>query len=198
MKQARHPTTAQLLDYWLHDSDADATDRVEAHLMQCDACGQALDELVALGRSVGAALRAGTVATATSAAYVRHLVGLGLKVREYRLAPNDSVNCTVAPADELLVSHLVAPLQGVRRLDAVAELSIEPGVQHRLEDIPFDARDGEVHWLPKLAEVRRLPAHTLTLTLQAVDPGGPRDLGRYTFCHQPWPGSEPDRQQGAP
>lgn len=54
-----------------------------------------------------------------------------MRIREYRLPPNGSVNCTVAPDDELLVTRLEAPLEGVERLDAVARLSIEPGVQHR-------------------------------------------------------------------
>ncbi|MBI5256779.1 MAG: hypothetical protein HY855_09780 [Burkholderiales bacterium] len=186
--RVKHPSAATLLDYWLHDSDAATTDAVDEHLMQCDACGQRLDDLVALGDGVRTAFRAGAVAAVTSAAFVRHLAAQGLKLREYRLPPEGSVNCTVAPDDELLVSRLEAPLQGVQRVDAVAHSSIEPGVQHRLQDIPFDPQAGEVLYLPRLAEVRQLPAHTLTLTLLAVAPGEARTLGHYTFCHQPWPG----------
>jgi len=183
-----HPSIATLLDYWLHDSDAAATDRVDEHLMQCDACGQVLDGLVALGDGVRVAFRAGEVATVTSGDFVKRLAAQGLKVREYRLPHNGSVNCTVAPEDELLVSHLEAPLQGVERLDALAQLSIEPEVQHRLHDIPFDPQAGEVVYVPKLTEVRNLPAHTLKVTLLAVEPGGTREVGRYIFRHRPWPG----------
>ena len=129
---AGHLSVDALLDYWLHDSDAAATDAVDEHLMHCDACGQALDELIALGDGVRAAFRAGAVAAVASDAFVQRLAGQGLRVREYRLPHNGSVNCTVAPEDDLLVSHLEAPLQGVQRLDAVCELSLEPGVQHRL------------------------------------------------------------------
>jgi hypothetical protein len=113
-----------------------------------------------------------------------------MRLREYRLPRNGSVHCTVAPEDELLVSTLEAPLQGVQRLDALAELSIEPGVQHRLEDLPFDAACGEVMYLPSVAQVRLLPAHTLQVTLLAVEPQGSRELGRYTFHHRPWPGQD--------
>ena len=98
------------------------------------------------------------------------------------------MNCTVAPDDDVLVSHIEAPLQGVQRLDAVIHLSTEPGVRHELHDIPFDERSGEVHYLPKLAQVRQLPAHTMQLTLLAVEPGATREVGRYTFHHRPWPG----------
>lgn len=186
-----HLSAERLLDYWLHDGDAAATDAADEHLMQCDTCGRALDELVALGEGVRAAFRAGRVSAVTSDAFVRRLAAQGMQVREYRLPHNGSVNCTVAPDDELLVAHLEVPLAGVQRLDVVAELSTEPGVRHLLQDVPFDAQAGEVLHLPKLAEVRQLPAHTMEVALLAVEPGGPRVVGRYTFHHRPWPGGEP-------
>jgi len=186
-----HLSVDVLLDYWLRDSDPAATDAVDEHLMQCDVCGHVLDELVALGEGVRGAFRAGAVSAVLSRAFVQRLAGQGLRVREYRLAHNGSVNCTVAPDDELLVSYLEAPLQGVQRLDAVAELSLEPGVQHRLEDVPFDARTGEVLYLPKIAAVKQQPANTLRVTLLAVDAGGTREVGRYTYHHRPWPGDAP-------
>jgi hypothetical protein len=64
-----HLPLEALLDYWLHDSDAAATDAVDEHLMQCDACGAALDELVALGDGVRDAFRAGAVATMVSGTF---------------------------------------------------------------------------------------------------------------------------------
>lgn len=188
MSAPAHLSAERLLDYWLHDSDAVATDAADEHLMACDACGRMLDELVALGEGVRAAFRAGRVSAVTSDAFVRRLAAQGLRVREYRLPHNGSVNCTVAPDDDLLAAHLEAPLAGVERLDAVAELSTEPGVRHLLHDVPFDAQAGEVLHLPKLAEVRQLPAHTMEVTLLAVEPGGPRLIGRYTFHHRPWAG----------
>jgi hypothetical protein len=184
-----HLPVDALLAWWLHDdaSAADA-DAVEEHLMQCDACGETLDELVALGDGVRAAFRAGAVSAVTTAAFVDRLAAHGLRVREYRPPPNGSVECSVAPDDDLLVSHLAAPLAGVERVDAVAVSSLEPGVEHRLEDVPFDAKTGEVLWLPRIAQVKTLPAHTLNVTLLAVAPGGARELGRYAFHHRPWAG----------
>lgn len=183
-----HASLDALLDYWLDDSDAAAIDAMDEHLMRCDACGQVLDGLIALRDGVREAFRLGAVSAITTSAFVQRLVGQGLRIREYRLPFNGSVNCTVAPEDELLVSRLEAPLLGVERLDAVAQLSTEPDVQHRLEDIPFDPQSGEVLYLPRLAEVRRMPAHTMQVTLLAVEPGGNREVGRYTFRHRPWPG----------
>lgn len=186
---AGHLSTAALLDYWLGDVDGNAAAAIDAadeHLMQCDTCGQALDRLLALGEGVRAAVTAGAVAMMAGTGFLQCLAARGLTLREYRLPHNGSVNCTVAPDDDLLVSRLAVPLQGVQRLDALVQVSLEPGVQHRLHDIPFDAAAGEVIYLPKVAAVRPLPAHTLEVTLLAVAPGAPRELGRYTFHHRPW------------
>jgi hypothetical protein len=178
-----------LLDYWLRDSDPTATETVDEHLFRCDACGRALDELIGLGDGVRAAFRAGAVSAVMSGAFVQRLVAQGMRVREYRLAHYGSVNCTVSPDDELLVGRLEAPLADVQRLDLVAQLALESGVQEqRLEDIPFDPRTGEVLFVPKIAAVKELPANTLRITLLAVEPGGAREVGRYTLCHRPWPG----------
>jgi hypothetical protein len=86
-----------LLDYWLHETDAASTEQVDEHLMSCDACGDLLDGLVALGEGVRGAFRSGTVMAVASDAFVRRLDAQGLRLREYRLAPSGSVNCTVAP-----------------------------------------------------------------------------------------------------
>jgi hypothetical protein len=186
---AGHLSVDALLDYWLRDSaPATAVDAVDEHLMQCDACGQALDELIALGDGVRSAFRAGAVSAVTTSAFVQRLASQGMRVREYRLPVNGSVNCTVAPDDDLLVSCLEAPLEGVQRLDAVTEWSLEPGVEHRLEDVPFDPQAGEVLYLPKIAAVKDLPENILRVRLLAVEAGGDREIGRYAFFHRPWPG----------
>lgn len=185
---SHHPSIDVLLHYWLDDADPATIETVDEHLMRCDACGQVLDGLLALGAGVRAALRAGAVTAFTSAAFVQRLAGRGLRVREYRLAHNGSVNCTVAPDDELLVARLEAPLHGVERIDARARLSTAPDATQTMRDIPFDPQAGEVLLVSKLTEVRQLPAHTLEITLQAIDAGGARAVGRYTFHHRPWPG----------
>jgi hypothetical protein len=183
-----HPSSGLLLDYWLRDTDRATTDMIDEHLMRCDACGEALDALIALGAGVRAAFRAGAFAGMASDAFVQRLIGRGVRIREYRVPRNGSVNCTVAPDDELLVAHLAAPLRGVRRLDALVRLSLQGDVQHRLSDVAFDPQADEVVWLPKTDEVKRLPEHTAEVTLVSMEPGGPRELGRYAFRHRPWPG----------
>lgn len=188
-----HLSIDVLLDYWLRDSDAASTDAADEHLMRCEACGELLDGLIALGDGVRVAFRAGAVPAMASDAFVQHLAAQGLRVREYRVPHNGSVNCTVAPEDDLLVAHLEAPLQGVERLDALAQLSVGPAVQHHLQDIPFDPQAGEALYIPKTAEIRQLPDHTAHITLLAVHPGGTREVGRYTFHHRGAAGAATDR-----
>jgi hypothetical protein len=189
--QPGHPSVADWLAYWLGEGDAATVDALDEHLMHCEACGAQLDALIVLGAGVRDAFRAGLVATVAHGPFVQRLADLGLRVREYRLPLNGSVNCTVAPDDDLLVARLAAPLQGVERLDLQAELSTAPGEWRRLQDVPFDAAAGEVLYVPRLHEVRALPAHTMQVRLEAVGPEGAREIGRYRFHHRPWPGHPP-------
>jgi hypothetical protein len=193
---AGHIAPDLLLQDWLGETDAATREAVDAHLMACDACGELLDGLLALGAGVRGAVRAGTVAVVTGPAFVDGLAARGVRVREYRVQHNGTVNCTVAPDDEMLVSRLQAPLVGVQRLDMTMEVSFAPGVLHRWADIPFDAATGEVLFLPGVANVRTLPAHTMQLALLAPDEAGTREIGRYVFHHTPWSestGSPPAR-----
>ena len=186
-----HLDDALLLDWWLHDTDAAATEAVDGHLMACDDCGERLDRWMALGEGVREAFRAGQVTAVLSQPFVARLRSAGLRVREYAPPPGGSVNCTVAPDDDLLVSRLRAPLQGVQRLDLQATVSLLPGHVDRLHDVPFDAARGEVLFAPRLAEVRRQPAHTFEVALLAVHADEPpREIARYRFHHAPWTGDE--------
>lgn len=109
---AGHVPVDTLLAWWLHETDAAQTQAVDAHLMHCDACGSAVDALAALGDSVRAAFKAGLVGTVTTGDFIARLTSRGVRVRAYRLVANGGVDCTVAPDDELLVSHVQAPLAG--------------------------------------------------------------------------------------
>ena len=174
-----------LLDYWLGDTDADATEAIDAHLMACDDCGAVLDDVIALSRGVRDAFARGEVASMVTGAFVERLKAAGHQVHEYRVPRNGSVVCALAPGDDQLVSRLLdAPLAGVSRVDAVFTFSFAPGQPERLHDIPFDAASGEVLFAPKMSVVRQLSSHDFVVRLLAVDAGGERELGHYTFHHQ--------------
>lgn len=173
-----------LLAYWLGELDAAGTEAVDAHLLGCDACGAEVDALAALGAGVRAALRAGRVAVVVGAAFVARLAAQGVAVREYRVPAGGSVNCTITPVDEVVVSRLGAPLAGVARLDLLLHPG-DGGPVWRSEDIPFDAASDEVVVLVQAARLRGLPACTERCELLAVDERGERRLGEYRFIHRP-------------
>jgi hypothetical protein len=179
-----HPGFDELLDYWFGDTDEAATEAIDAHLFGCDACGMQLDRIAALAQGVRAAFAAGSLGVVVSPRFVDRLAERGLRVREYRVPLNGSVNCRVAREDDVLVSRLQAPLQGVQRLDVAADVTPGGGTEW-LRDIPFDAASGEVVLLARLAEVRNMPAHELRVRLLSVGDAGAREIGRFTFRHAP-------------
>ena len=185
--QASHLDEETLLAYWLGETDEARTDAIDLHLLGCAPCGRTLDEMVALGEAVRRAFDLGLVHAFVSAPFLQRLVDEGRRVREYRLSHNGSVNCRAAPEDEVLVSRFEAPLEGVERVDAVLRLSIADA-EYRADDIPFEPASGEILMVPKIAIVRGLPAHVLTVRLIAHAAGEARTLGEYRLNHSPWAG----------
>ncbi|SEB04893.1 hypothetical protein [Variovorax sp. YR216] len=183
-----HLDEETLLAYWLGETDDAQTDAIDLHLLGCDPCGRTLEGLVALGDAVRRAFDAGLVHAFVSAPFVQHLIDEGRHVREYRLAHNGSVNCSAAPEDEVLVARIEAPLADVERVDAVLRLSFANDAEYRAEDIPFDPASGAILMVPKIAIVRGLPAHVLTVRLVAHAGVGERTLGEYKLNHSPWAG----------
>jgi hypothetical protein len=175
--------TQQLLAYWLGELDERESGAIEQHLFACAMCSTSLERVVAVADGFRTLFATGEIATVLSASFVQKMKAAGLRVREYRLEPQTSVNCTVTPEDDLVLAHLHAPLEGVRRVDAVVE-DVEAGVQTRLVDLSFNASDGEVVYLPRTSDLRAVQRITQRVRLVATDENGERTLGVYTFNHQ--------------
>ncbi len=171
----------ELVAYWIGELDEAAQARVEEHLLGCGQCSDRLAGLIALGGAVRKAFAQGAVRAFVTDAFVRRLIEQGMRLREYRVARNGSVNCTVAREDDYVVAHLEAPLEGVTRVDAISCIADAPA--EVLRDIPFDAASGEVVTLPPMARLRAMPSHQQRVRLVAVDETGERVLGEYTFNH---------------
>lgn len=171
-----------LIAYWLGELDADTEARIEEHYLGCVQCSGQLQELNALAEGVRAVTRASGASAIVSEPFVRRLAERGLHVREYRVAKNGSVNCTIAPEDDFVVAHLEAPLAGVERLDLV---NIYESGESRQADIPFVAGSGGVVVSTSVDTLRALPATTVRMRLIAVEDHGERVVGEYTFHHTP-------------
>lgn len=171
-----------LVDYWLGECTPEREASVEEHFFGCAYCTQRMEGLAALAAGIRGAFRAGSVRAVISRALLETMKKKGLRVREYRVSPGASVQCSIGAADDFVVSRLEASLAGVHRLDLV---DVESGgeAQNRYEDIPFDPAAGEVLVCPAAAALRKMPSHTRRMRLLAVDPAGERVLGDYTFIH---------------
>jgi hypothetical protein len=180
---------ATLAEYWLGELDATREAELDEHLLGCGHCSAELQRLADLGDGIRALVGTGTVRAVVTDAFVKRLAATGRTLREYRVAPNGSVNCTLAPSDDVLVARLQAPLAGLERLDLELP-GAEGGERVRLADIPFDPTAGEVIFAPDIPSIRALPAIRYSVRLLAVAREGERVVGEYTFNHTPWPGAQ--------
>ena len=173
-----------LVQYWLGELDESRAAQVDEHLFGCACCTARLQELVGIADGIRALIRNGRVRGVVSHSFLERLASHGLRLREYQLAHNGSVHCTVTPDDDLIVARLRAPLAGVTRMDLV--MAGKEGVERqRLRDIPFDPASGEIIFLPSTAYIRTLPATTSRIQLFAIDHASPIQIGEYTFFHTP-------------
>ena len=179
-----HPDFAKLIEYWFGELPPDDEGRMEEHLFDCAHCSDKLSELAELGAGIASAFRSGAVRSVISAPLLEKMKAEGLRLREYRVSPGESVHCTMSATDDAVIGHLEVPFTGVARLD-LAVLNEQGEVRSRLLDIPFDPVAGEVVFCPSAAKLKKLPAHTDVVRLITVDDSGERPLGDYTFMHSP-------------
>jgi hypothetical protein len=175
---------ATLVDYWFGDLEPAREEAFEEHLFGCQHCTCRLEELLRLGAGIRAAFREGAVRAVIPHALREAMRQEGLRLREYRLAPGASVNCTIAAGDDFVVATLQAPLAHVQRVDVV-NIGEHGAPEGRFEDVPFDARTGEVLLCPAPAALKKSSAFTSRLQLIAVEGAAERTLGEYTFMHTP-------------
>jgi len=180
-------SAAQLIEYWFDELGDERAVAVEEHLFSCASCTAQLEHIVSLGAATRELMRQGKVAVTLTPDSLDRLRATGLRLRDYHVDPGGSVNCTIAPEDDLVVSHLRAPLAGVRNLDLVLDdAAVEWHV--RVPDIGFDPTSDEVVVILKAEELRKMHQATQSMRLFAIDETGERLLGEYVFHHTRHPG----------
>ena len=176
--------TEELLAYWLNEIDAATAERADEHLMACADCSARLGALVGLGAAVRRELTRGSFFAVLAAPFVARLKAAGLRVREYEVKPGGSVDCTITRDDDLLVTHLHAPLRGIRRVDFVYE-DPAAGLRQRANDIAFDPAADRVAIMSNAAYVRTMGHTRAHMRLLAVDGVEEHVIADYTFNHSP-------------
>ena len=177
------PPEPELLAYWLGELDEAAELEMDEHLFACAACSERLRALVALGIAIRGELSRGALNIVLPASFLQRAKGAGLRLREYTLKPGGSVDCTITPDDDLVVSHLHAPLRDVRRLDVLIDNSVLGKL--RANDVPFDPAAESLVAVTSSVFLRTLRHAQQRVQLVAVDGVHERVIADYTFNHYP-------------
>jgi hypothetical protein len=175
-----------LLDYWLGELPPSRQSSVEEHLLACDACSRELARLVGLADAIRSVARSGNVRAVVSQSFLDRVATEGLRLRQYRLGPGESVECTVTAHDDILVARLVADLSRTEHVD-IAWYDAEGNEQERVRDVPVHGAMREIIWAQRIDDIRAIPASVLRARVLAVEGRGERVIGEYTFHHTPSP-----------
>lgn len=176
----------ELGDYWIGDLPSEKENRIEEHLLACDACSRNLEEISRLTKGIRYLVRKGALRGIVTGSFVDRLAREGLRVREYRLGPGERVACTVTREDDLLVGRLSVDLTGLERVDFVV-CDAQGEERERWEDIPVSSSMREVIFTERMDTLRALPSTIQLVKLVARGDEGERLLGEYTFVHTPSP-----------
>jgi anti-sigma factor RsiW len=171
-----------LLDYWAADLPEADSDRVEAHLFDCQDCAARLESLASVGAGLVALVRRGRVSGVISHGLLNRMQRDGVRVRLYSLWPGDTVACAAFPDDDIVVASLRADVSGAEpvRLQVKGPGDVVLGDS----DSGLTARStGEVLWATPGATVRQMPSMSLRLTLTSGTGDDRRVLGEYVLDH---------------
>ncbi len=179
-----NPTEAAVLaDYWLALLAGPEEETVEEHLLECDACGERLREIIALAEGVRALARQGSLRLVVTDAHLRQAQEQGLRVRQYSMPAGGSVQCTVTAEDDILIGRLAANLTSAKRVD-VRWYDASGSELTRQQDIPFHPGPTEVILHESITLMKAAPTMKLVARLVAFDDAdNEMPIGEYTFNH---------------
>ena len=125
----------------------------------------------------------GTTATALSAA-----AASGPALREYRIAPGQSVACTAAPEDDYVVVRLALDAGPSDEVDVETEMTPRGAAPQEslLANVAIDRARGDVVYMFSADYVRGLPRSRWVMFARVRAGSGERRLGPYVMEHTPW------------
>jgi hypothetical protein len=172
-----------LTDHWLALLPTAEEESVEEHLLACNACGARLRSIIQMAGALRKLARSAALRVVVSKEFVDRAAESGRRVRQYDFAPGQTVACTIAADDDLLVARLAADLNDARRVDL--SFCDPQGVERqRMTDIPVRTDAGCVVFSESVVFAKASPSTSMTARLLAVsDDGKERLLGEYTFQH---------------
>ena len=192
MKCTRPIDPAMLADYWIGIMAAPEEEAVEMHLFECDHCGDRLRQVIGLADGIRKLAREGSLRMIVSDVFLQRVAESGIAVREYRIPPGGSVECTVTAEDDILIGRVAANLSGAKRVDMC--ICNENGIEQlRLRDIPVHSGRSSVAFQESISYLKSAPSMKMVMRLVGFDDEGSEQLlGEYTFNHTrslPGPGA---------
>lgn len=172
----------ELIRYWQGELAADREAEVEEAVFADRATARRLDAIAALDASVRAVVAAGRVQAGLTVAAVEALRRAGLELRTYEVAPGQTVPCTIA-LEDLVVIRLRGDFGDADRVDVVMDGTFEglPPATERYDDIPVDRRAGEIVLVYPGDRIRALPRSRFRYIVTSAD----RRLGEFGLDHTP-------------
>jgi hypothetical protein len=183
--QTSCPSFGELAEYWTSDIATTESERLEAHVFECNQCARLLAQADQLRTAIGDLAQAGAIQAFVTDAVLNRLARDGVRVRSYALGPGESVRCAVWADDDVLVTRLRGDFTGITSVDA--EMRFDTGEDWgRVTDVPV--RDGatEIVFALPASLVRKAPNAPMRLILRGAVAGSSSGnvLAEYVFHHE--------------
>lgn len=172
----------ELIRYWQGELSPEREAEVEEALFEDAQTARRLDAIAGLDAGIRALVAAGALRGALTVEAVERLEGAGLAVRTYQIEPGQTVPCSIAQED-LVVIRLRGDFGGADRVDVAMEGVLE-GVgpmSERYEDTLVDRRAGEIVLVYPGERIRALPRSQFSYKVTS----GNRKLGEFHLDHTP-------------
>jgi hypothetical protein len=172
----------ELIRYWQGELPPEREAEVEETLFEDALTARRLDAIARLETGVRAVVAAGALRGALTVDTVERLQRAGLLVRTYEIDPGQTVPCSIAQED-LVVVRLRGDFASTDRVDVAMEGTLE-GVgpmREWYEDTLVDRRSGEIVLVYPGDRIRALPRSQFLYTVTSGD----RQLGEFRLDHTP-------------
>ena len=173
---------ADVVDYWAGDLTRAEEDRIEEHVFTCADCARELAAAEALARGIAAVAREGRLHSVVTDAILNRLAADGVRVRMYTLEGAGIVPCAVWADDDLVVTRIRADFAEVDSVTIVTRQASGDEIS-RLSDVAVRPGQREILNAFSAAQLRKLPATRVQVTVTAQIGTGERTIAEYTLEH---------------